>query len=119
MIYAINNEITKGTRKILKKYSKDIPVDNQNAKGSVSIVRYRKYTYREEVEIEFDGTLKLCVGGKRDWYTSDTVRKIPNVSKIKLNRIIKKCVLDSVNRRCKYFEVDIKHYSYITKVLWK
>lgn len=120
MSYVINNAETKEIKSALKKFSHSIPIENQYVKGEVSISRYRKYSYREEIEVQFSGFIKVKLGRTGlDWYSLEQIKSTNNVSKIKLNRFLKKACFSEVSRRCKYFSVEIKHWNNITKILWK
>ena len=49
--YVIQNETTKGLKKLMPKYG-SITVDTDKIKGSVKVIGYRKYSYTEEIDIE-------------------------------------------------------------------
>ena len=77
--------------------------------------------FRNEVDIEFKGEIFVKLNSEgRIWYGSDilTCDKY-NISKIKLNRYLKKLVQKEVSFRMNYFGVDIKNYKEVNKIKWK
>jgi len=40
------------------------------------------------------------------------------VSKVKVNRFIKRCCLNELKQRLNYFDIRINEYSQITKIKW-
>jgi hypothetical protein len=118
--YVIRDTVSNAIKKSLIKWG-EFPIDNGGLKGIVKIKNYRKYQFRSEVDIEFEGEIfvKLTREG-RIWYDSDilTCDKY-NISKIKLNRYLRKLMLKEVGIRMNYFGVDIKDYRNINKIKWK
>jgi hypothetical protein len=118
--YVIQDTVSKAIKKSLIKWG-EFPIDNGGIRGAVTIKNYRQYMFRNEVDIEFKGEifveLTTCEG--RIWCGSDilTCEKY-DISKIKLNRYLKKLALKEVCIRMNYFGVDIKEYRDINKIKW-
>lgn len=119
MSKCINTESTKEVKGLLKKYSKNITVDTQYLRGEFKITSYRKYYFCEEVDVEFYGQIYVKIGSKKDWFSSDEMKFVKNLSKIKLNRFLRRTLFNEVNRRCSYFNVTLHHYGNIKKIIWK
>jgi hypothetical protein len=117
--YVIQNETTKGLKKLMPKYG-SITVNTDKIKGSVKVVGYRKYTHSEEIDIEFTGKINARVSwGKLKWFDSSLLSdKGKRVSKVKINRFIKKTCLSEVKIYLNYFGVKLEDYSQIKKTKW-
>ena len=118
--YTIVNSETKSIKKLLPKLG-EIPICDGNLDGIIKIKNYRKYTSRDEIDVVFEGKIFVkIVNGNKTWYdTSILEHKGYRVSKIKLNRFLRKNMLWEVKNRMYYFDVDIKDYGFINKVGWK
>jgi hypothetical protein len=117
--YVIQNETTKGLKKLMPKYG-SITVDTDKIKGSVKVIGYRKYSYTEEIDIEFTGKIRARVSwGKLEWFDSSLLSdNKKKVSKVKINRFIKKTCLLEVKTYLNYFGVKIEDYFQIKKTKW-
>jgi len=121
--YVINDDMTKSVKKILKKHSKkQVSVNNEFMKGTFTIKTYRKYEFREEVDILFEGEIyakyrRPLQPLTREWFKSDILRD-RGVSKIKVNKLIKKYLFDEVQTYLAYFGVRIRFIEEIKKVTW-
>ena len=117
--YVLNSEDSKATKLAAKKFG-SFEIDTPKLKGVIDIVNYRKYSVREEVDIVFKGKICAKVNYSSEWFEMDDIKKMgKRISKIKLNRFIRKsCILD-VTRRMKYFGADIRYYNDIKKLTWK
>jgi len=118
--YTIEDAESKAIKKSLIKCG-EIPVDYNDIRGVITIKNYRKYMFRNEVDIEFKGEIFVKLNSEgRIWYGSDilTCDKY-NISKIRLNRYLKKLVQKEVSFRMNYFGVDIKNYKEVNKIKWK
>jgi hypothetical protein len=116
--YIIQNDETKAIKKSLKKWG-EIPISNEQVEGIVKIKNYRKYSFSEEVDVVFEGNIFVRMGReKRAWHTN-TILKTHNISKIKLNRFLRKSSLFDVKTRMKYFGVEIGDYYNIGKIKWE
>jgi hypothetical protein len=114
--YCLQTNQVKGIKKALKKWGK-ITVDDDLAKGCITIKNVRKYNLHWEADVEFDGTMFLKYAKVKEFYTSE-VKNYRGVSKIKLNRIMRKYLYNHITFRLKYFEVDIRDYYNIKKITW-
>lgn len=92
-------------------------IDNDNAKGKVNVIGYRKYQFRDEFDIEFTGQIKARMNGKLEWVSSEVLKR-KNISKIKVNRFIRREVFKILKPRVRYFSIDLRWYSDIKKLKW-
>lgn len=119
--YAFKTPSIVNTKKVLKKFSESIPVSNQYIRGVFTVTNYRKYSFREEVDVQFDGEIFVTWQRKKDWYDSSIMTKSDGkykVSVIKVNRFIRRNIIWNVTSHLKYFSVDLKCYSDIKKIKW-
>ena len=117
--YTIDDTESKAIKKSLVKWG-EIPVRNQGLKGTIIIKNYRKYQYRSEVDIEFKGEIFVRLYNEnRKWYSSDIITNgRVSVSKVKLNRYIRKNSLKDIQMRMRYFGVNIDEYQNVNKIKW-
>lgn len=117
--YVIQNETTKGLKKLLPKYG-SITIDGDKLKGSVEVVGYRKYSYSEEIDIKFTGKIRARISwGKLEWFDSSILSdKQKRVSKVKINRFIKKVCLRDLKIYMNYFGIKLEDYTQIKKINW-
>lgn len=119
--YIINSTNSFSTKKLLKKYSKEVHVSNPFLRGVFTITNYRKYQFKEEVEVQFKGEIHVMWKHKKDWYDSSLLKKTDRgsrVSLIKVNRFLRKNLMFSLKTHLRYFSVDLFHYSDIQKIKW-
>jgi uncharacterized protein YehS (DUF1456 family) len=116
--YIIQNDETKAIKKSLKKWG-EIRVSNEQLNGIVKIKNYRKYNGCEEVDVVFEGIIFVRMGReKRAWHTNK-ILTTHNISKIKLNRFLRKSSLFEIKTMMKYFGVEIDYYYNIGKIKWE
>ena len=112
---------SKTLKNIILKFSKDIDIENKNVRGTFTIKNVRKYEHFTEVDVIFKGCIYARVGRTLDWYDSSILNKEHKgykISKIKLNRFLKKSILRDVSINLKYFSENIKFYTDIKKIEW-
>ena len=115
--YLIQNDYTKGVKKSLKKWG-EIPISTNYLDGTITITNFRMYGLYSEVDVTFTGKIYVRIGReKRDWH-STTILKTHNISKVKLNRFLRKSSLFEVQVRMNYFGVDLRDYYNIGKIKW-
>jgi hypothetical protein len=118
--YVITNDETKVTKKLLKKFpDAEISVHNERLKGSFKITHYRKYVFREEVDIEFNGELfamRSSLDGRK-WHKSDIYNE-RCTSKIKVNKMIRRSLFNEVKHYCAYFGISLRYAEDLKKVKW-
>ena len=118
--YVITNDETKSIKKLLKKFPETaISVRNERLKGSFKITHYRKYIFREEVDIEFNGELfaiRDSFSG-RQWHKSDIYSQ-SGTSKIKVNKMIRRSIFNEVRDYCAYFGISLRYVDDLKKVKW-
>jgi len=117
IIKMIVTENTISTRKAVKKWS-EIPVNNEYLRGTVKITNYRKYSLHSEVDVTYEGEIFVSiVSGYSSWFDKSILTKYL-ISKIKLNRFLRKKLLNDVKNRLNYFDVDLRTYHDIRKIKW-
>ena len=121
--YVINDDVTKSVKKILKKHSKkQVSVNNECMKGTFTIKTYRKYEFREEVDILFEGEIYVKYKRPlqpltREWFQSDILQD-RGVSKIKVNKLLRRFLFDDVQTYLAYFGIRLRFVEEIKKVTW-
>jgi hypothetical protein len=117
----IKDENTIATKKAVKKFSNvEISPTNNTIRGSFKIKNFRKYSTHSEVDIEFVGEIfaKTSIYESKRWYSSEIYSK-KGISKIKVNKLIKRHLFKEVKSHALYFGIDIKWIENIKKVTWK
>lgn len=118
--YLIKDESSTALRNLIKKYSKEIPVNTDRLRGTFTIKSFRKYKYDIEVDVVFKGEIHARVGLRNEWFKSDITK--PNtkykISKVKLNRLIRKSLERDVRINLNYFSETLRYYSDIKKIEW-
>lgn len=113
----------KSITKVVKKFGNKISISNNYLRGTFTIKNYRKYSHLEEVDIIFEGEIYVSYSRKKDWYNSSIMTNaIPNagrVSKIKVNRFIRRNMFFDVKTYLKYFDIELPYYDLIKKIIWK
>jgi hypothetical protein len=120
MKHVINDDEAKAIKKTVKKFSgNDISFTNGTLRGSFKITNFRKYPMHHEVDVEFNGELfaKISVLEGRRWLSSEIYGQ-KNISKIKVNKLIKKNILSEVRTNAAYFGIEIKWIDNIKKITW-
>ena len=120
MAGVIRDESTKAIKKALKKFSgNDISLTNGTLRGSFKIKNFRKYPMHHEVDIEFKGELfaKTSVLEGKRWFSSEIYGQ-KNISKIKVNKLIKRNLLTEVKNHAAYFGINVRWVENIKKVKW-
>ena len=119
--YVISTPETKSIKKIITKFSDRVPVDNKNIRGYFTIKNIRKYQFRVEVDIAFKGEIQARIGRNIDWYDNTILNqelKGYKISKIKLNRFMRKSIFQEVKNNLRYYSEELKNYSDIIKIQW-
>ena len=116
----ISDDDSKVIKKSLKKFSKrEINSFNDRLRGSFSIVGFRKYQFTNEVDIEFNG--EICAMHSSlavlTWFKSDIYNQ-KSVSKIKVNKLIKRAIFKEVRDQAAYFGVNLRYVTEIKKINW-
>jgi hypothetical protein len=120
--YVIKDNESKVINKLLTTKWGKYPIDNCDVRGVINIIRYRKYEFRNEVDVEFEGEIFVRLNSKgRLWYKSDIMTSDKfNINKGKLNRYFRMTLFDEICFRMRYFGVDIEpNYRNINKIKWK
>ena len=79
-----------------------------------------EFIFSDEIDIEFKGEIFVRIFNEnRTWHDSKilTSKKV-SVSKIKLNRYIRKTSINDIRMRMRYFGVNIDDYRYVNKIKW-
>lgn len=112
----------KSITKVVKKFGNQISISNNYLRGTFTIKNYRKYSHLDEVDITFEGEIHVNYNRKKDWYNSSIMTNpLPNVrvSKIKVNRFIRRNMFFDVKTYLKYFDIELPYYDLIKKIIWK
>jgi hypothetical protein len=120
MRHVINDDESKGIKKAIKKFSSsDISFTNGTLRGSFKITNFRKYPMHHEIDVEFKGELfgKISVLEGKRWLSSEIYGQ-KNISKIKINKLIKKYLLTEVKSHAVYFGINVKWVDSIKKITW-
>ena len=118
MLYCIKTPEKKQLKSYIQKYVKDIPISSNVLQGSFSISNIRFYKYNIEVDVLFKGKMLGKMGKKPNSWLSSEILNQERVSKIRINRHIKKRLYDNVNSRLSIFGEGLFSYSYIKKIKW-
>jgi len=115
----LNTPQSKSTKSAGKKFG-TVVIKNDRLDGVVEIINYRGYTLYEEVDIQFKGKIKAKYNSMySEWFDSSIMtNKALTVSKVKINRFIRKSTFFEVKCMMNYFGVNIKDYSYIKNLKW-
>ena len=113
--YCLQTNEVKAIKKSLKKWGQ-IHVDDDKLKGVITIKNVRKYPLWWEADVELQGLSYFNYKKGRNFYTSDIQKE--NVSKIKVNRLLREYVFKHVSMRLKYFDADIQQTHNIKKIKW-
>ena len=72
-----------------------------------------------EIDVEFKGELfgKISVFEGKRWLSSEIYGQ-KNISKIKVNKLIKKYLLKEVKSHAAYFGINVKWVESIKKITW-
>lgn len=77
------------------------------------------FPYVLEVDVLFKGKIKARKAhNPLEWYSSK-ILKDNGVSKIKINRFIRKLIVDKIKNRLVYFGLGLNGYYEIKKLNWK
>ena len=114
-----NKEETKAIKKIVKKYSKNIEIPtNEYIKGSFDIKNVRIYNTRTEADIVFNGQIFARRRSVREWLDNSILTE-KGISKIKVNKLIRKYLNSDVMRNLLIFGIETQYYTFkINKVEW-
>lgn len=116
--YVLNTPSTKATKLAAKKFG-SFTIETDKISGVIEIVNYRLYSVHQEVDIVFKGKIFAKVNSKREWLDSEQIKILgKRISKVKLNRFIRKACIFDVKCRMSYFGADIRYYNDIKKLTW-
>jgi hypothetical protein len=119
--YVISNEQTKDIKSLILKHSQKITINNDRVRGVYTIKSFRKYQFRIEVDVEFKGEIHARFGHQLNWYDSSVINQKNGkwkISKIKLNRFLRKSISVDLRTHLNYFSESFKFYSDIKKIQW-
>jgi len=118
MIRVIRNTDTNATKKALKKFLSSRRIDSTYIKGDYTILRYRKYPEREEVDIEFKGQIaaRYYHHGDITWFDS-SIKK--SATRHSVNGLLRRQIYNDLRQSLSYFGVKIDERRYIKKIIWK
>jgi hypothetical protein len=103
-------------KKSLKKFG-SIPVSDSNLECTIEITNIRYYRLYWEADVKIHGKVSLRLNRELSFRDS-SIQRLKGVSKIKLNRILRKFVHKHVDMRLRYFGGKIDYYDRIKKITW-
>lgn len=112
----IRTEDAKATRKLLLKNSQ-VKIDTSEIRGMVNLKNFRKYNFTDQVDLEFSGEIYVFFKGKRSWVSTSLLVN-ENVSKIKVNKFIRKRLYKTLKDYLNFFSVRLNYYTDIKKIKW-
>jgi hypothetical protein len=118
MIRVIRDADTNATKKALKKFLSSRKVESLYIKGDYTILRYRKYPEREEVDIEFKGQIAARYYGQYtdlNWFDSSITQ---NATRHSINGLLRRQIINDLKQSLNYFGVNIEKRN-IKKIIWK
>jgi hypothetical protein len=119
MIRVIRDTDSNATKKALKKFLSTRKVETQYIKGDYTILRYRKYPEREEVDIEFKGQIAARYHGNYtdlNWFDSSIKQRATRHS---VNGLLRRQIYNDLRQSLNYFGVKINEQRFIKKIIWK
>lgn len=116
--YILQNDETKAIKKSLQKWG-EISIVTEGLDGIVKITNFRKYALHCEVDVTFKGKIFVRMGREKRAWHSTSILETHSISKVKLNRFLRKATLFDVQCRMNYFGVKIKEYYNIGKIKWE
>jgi hypothetical protein len=110
----------KELKELIVGYNKEVKINSSNLRGIYRIQNIRFYNFTVmEVDIIFEGELYGRMYSKFDWLKSEILTN-PRVSKIKINRRLRKNLQHEISRRLNYFGLpNLYNYDLIKKINWK
>jgi hypothetical protein len=117
--YVIITPQSNSTKSAVKKFG-TVVVKNDRLDGIVEITNYRRYSLYEEVDIQFKGKIKAKYNTIfSEWLDSSILENNRNnVSKIKVNRLIRKSMFFDVKCMMNYFGINLRYYYNIKNLKW-
>ena len=77
------------------------------------------FPYLLEVDVLFKGKIRARKGHTSlEWYSSK-IQKENGISKVKINRFIRKLIVDKIQNRLAYFGLKLNGHYEIKKLNWK
>jgi len=118
--YLKTDDESKAIKFFVTKYLKNIPTKNDNLQGKFTIKNIRRYRFETEVEVVFQGKIQARIGRKGlSWYGPEILTdKNYKISKVKLNRFIRKSLTKEIEHRLSFFSESIRYYNNIKKITW-
>ena len=115
--YVIQDEHWRSVKKCISKFG-EINVSANFIEGKVSILNYRKYKGRAEVDILFTGKVKIHYPMKSAFYDSSILNH-PGVLKGRVNNILRAHLFREIKHRMSYFSVNLNYSGHIKKIKWE
>jgi hypothetical protein len=113
----LKNSDVLATKKVAFKYL-TVNFSKDDLQGELRVVGYRHYNWgAQEIDIEFKGKFLVKTRGKNVWVDLETWQN-PRYSRIRMNRILRKKIFDTLKHRARLFSIKLEHYSSIKKIKW-
>ena len=118
--YVKSDSESKAIKTLVTKYVKNVPIKTDRLQGKFTVKNIRRYKFHTEVDLQFKGKINAKIGRTCDWYSSDIKlgHKDYRISKVKLNRYIRKSIYKDVSHQLQYFSESLKYYSDVKKIEW-
>lgn len=116
--YCIKSPEVNAIKRLFKKLDY-FEINTPEIKGKLKIVGYRKYKWDCEVDVEFKGKARMRCGRNTPEFFDSSILKRPRVSKVKVNRIIRRYIQTTIDNKMKYVCDSVRLYSCIKKLTWK
>lgn len=116
--YVVKTPDAKALRRVVKKYG-TLNIKDDNLDGTIQITHYRQYDYEEQVDVTFVGKIHVRYGGGLMWLDHQRVTQdMKNISKFKLNRVLRKFFFPHLQTHLLIFGVRIIYHADIKTVKW-
>jgi hypothetical protein len=118
MLYSTRTPENRQLKKYICKYLKEVPISSSKLQGTVSVYNIRFYSQVIEIEIVFKGKMFAKKShSPSKWYSSELLND-ERVSKIRINKHIKKNLFNLLQSRLHLFDLELYSYRYIKKLKW-
>lgn len=116
--YVIKTPEAKALRRVVKKYG-TLNIKDDNLDGTIQITHYRQYDFEEQVDVTFVGKIHVRYGGGLMWLDHKRVTQdMKYISKLKLNRVLRKFFFYHLQHHLLFFGVRINYSVDIKTVKW-
>jgi len=116
--YVVKTSDAKTLRRVVKKYG-TLNIKDDNLDGTIQITHYRQYDFEEQVDVTFVGKIHVRYGGGLMWLDHQRVTQdMKNISKLKLNRVLRKFFFPHLQSHLLFFGVRLNYSADVKTVKW-